>query len=67
MNPEELQFEAQMLNKLFKKVTPVDDADVNNPVTESELPTFDFPDKWVQVELKGVLYRIPLYLESRFV
>lgn len=27
----------------------------------------DFPDEWLIVKYKGKLYRVPMYLESRFV
>lgn len=66
---QNLDFIEKLVDNQIKRFTNVIDADVTLAAVDDNGDTvnvLDFPDEWKIIEYKGSLYRVPIYLESRF-
>lgn len=59
------------IENLIKRKTDVVDTDVQISTTIGEfggtVNHLDFPDLFIEIKYKGVLYRVPVYETSRFI
>jgi len=60
-----------VIENLIKRRTDVDDTKVNRAISVGAgggtVNTFDYPDDFIEIKYKGVLYRIPAYNATRFI
>jgi hypothetical protein len=69
LNVHNDDFIEKVVDSRVKRFADVTDSDVTIVAVDSNgdsVSVYDFPDKWKVFEYKGALYRIPVYLESRF-
>lgn len=55
-----------VIDRLIKKTSSVNDANVTKIIGDSGGTAFDFPDIWLDFEYKGNFYRVPAYNLTRF-